>query len=270
MSAVPHHVASIGPQATSSALAGKRGLIVGIANEHSIAWGCAKAIRAQGGSIAATWLNDKARPFVEPLLRQLDSEILAPLDVEQPGQLEAVFEEIAQRWGQLDFVLHAIAFAPLADLHGRVTDSSAAGFARAMDVSCHSFVRMARLAEPLMKDGGALITMTYYGAQKVIPNYGIMGPVKAALEAVVRSLAAELGPAGIRVHAVSPGPIRTRAASGIGEFEQLLDDAAARAPEHQLVTIEDVGAATALLCSDAARALTGNVVFVDAGYHVMG
>ena len=251
-------------------LAGKRGLVVGVANEHSIAWGCAKAMRAHGAALAATWLNDKAKPFAEPLLRQLGAEILAPLDVEQPGQLEAVFAEIERRWGRLDFVLHAIAFAPAADLHGRVTDSSAAGFARAMDVSCHSFVRMARLAEPLMKDGGTLVTMSYYGAQKVIPNYGIMGPVKAALEAVVRSLAAELGPAGIRVHAVSPGPIRTRAASGIGDFERLLDDAAARAPEHQLVSIADVGAATALLCSDAARALTGNVTFVDAGYHVMG
>jgi enoyl-[acyl-carrier protein] reductase I len=184
--------------------------------------------------------------------------------------MEAVFAQIAQRWGRLDFLLHAIAYAPAADLHGRMVDSSAAGFARAMDISCHSFVRLARLAEPLMKDGGALVTMSYYGAQKVIPNYGLMGPVKAALEATVRYLAAELGPGGIRVHAVSPGPIKTRAASGIGEFEKLLDDTASRAPEHQLVTIADVGAVTALLCSDAARAMTGNVVFVDAGYHVMG
>ena len=251
-------------------LAGKRGLVVGIANEHSIAYGCAKAIRQQGGTIAATWLNDKARPFVEPLLQQLGADIAGPLDVEQPGQMEAVFDEIARRWGRLDFVLHAVAFAPAADLHGRVADCSAAGFARAMDVSCHSFVRMARLAEPLLKDGGTLVTMSYYGAQKVIPGYGIMGPVKAALEAVVSALAAELGPAGIRVHAVSPGPILTRAASGIGAFEQILDDAARRAPQHQLVTIDDVGAATALLCGDAARALTGNVLFVDAGYHVMG
>jgi enoyl-[acyl-carrier protein] reductase I len=254
----------------SLTLAGKKGLIVGIANEHSIAWGCAKAIRAQGGALAATWLDERARPFVQPLTEQLGVEIAAALDVTSPGQMEAVFAEIEHRWGQLDFVIHSIAFAPAADLHGRVVDSSSAGFSRAMDISCHSFIRMARLAEPLMKNGGALITMSYYGAQRVIPNYGIMGPVKAALEAVVRSLAAELGPRGIRVHAVSPGPIRTRAASGIGEFERLLDDAASRAPEHQLVTIADVGAATALLCSDAARALTGNVVFVDAGYHVMG
>lgn len=258
------------PAPAPPSLAGKKGLIVGIANDHSIAYGCAQAIRAQGGALAVTYLNDKALPYVEPLATHLAAEIVAPLDVEQPGQLEAVFAEIGWRWGRLDFVLHAIAFAPAADLHGRVVDSSAAGFARAMDVSCHSFIRMARLAEPLMKDGGALITMSYYGAQKVIANYGIMGPVKAALEASVRYLAAELGPAGIRVHAVSPGPIRTRAASGIGQFEHLLDDAAQRAPEHQLVTIADVGAVSALLCSDAARALTGNVVFVDAGYHVMG
>jgi enoyl-[acyl-carrier protein] reductase I len=251
-------------------LAGKKGLIVGIANEQSIAFGCAQVIHELGGAIAVTYMNAKAEPYVRPLADRLGAEMIAPLDVEQPGQMEAVFAQITQRWGRLDFLLHAIAYAPAADLHGRMVDSSAAGFARAMDISCHSFVRMARLAEPLMKDGGALVTMSYYGAQKVIPNYGIMGPVKAALEATVRYLAAELGQGGIRVHAVSPGPIKTRAASGIGEFEKLLDVAASRAPEHQLVTIADVGAVTALLCSDAARAMTGNVVFVDAGYHVMG
>ena len=251
-------------------LAGKKGLVIGIANEQSIAYGCAKVIHELGGTLAISYLNDRAEPFVRPLAERLEAEIITPLDVEQPGQLEAVFAQIEQRWGTLDFLLHAIAYAPAADLQGRVTDCSAAGFARAMDVSCHSFIRMAHLAEPLMKEGGALITMSYYGAQKVMQNYGIMGPVKAALESAVRYLAAELGPAGIRVHAVSPGPIKTRAASGIGHFEKLLDDAAVRAPQHQLVTIGDVGAVTALLCSDAARALTGNVVFVDAGYHVMG
>jgi len=251
-------------------LAGKKGLIVGIANAHSIAFGCAQAIRAQGGALAVTYLNDKALPFVAPLAAQLQAEIVAPLDVEQPGQLEALFADITQRWGRIDFLVHAIAFAPAADLHGRVVDSSAAGFARAMDVSCHSFLRMARLAEPLMHAGGALITMSYYGADKVIANYGIMGPVKAALESCVRYLATELGSAGIRVHALSAGPIKTRAASGIGQFEQLLDDSARRAPEHQLVTVDDVGAVTAFLCSDAARAMTGNLVFVDAGFHVVG
>jgi len=251
-------------------LAGQKGLVVGIANDQSIAYGCAQALQALGATLAVTYLNAKAEPHVRPLAEQLGAEIIAPLDVEQPGQLEAVFAQVTERWGRLDFVLHAIAFAPAADLHGRVMDSSAEGFARAMDVSCHSFIRMARLAEPLMASGGTLVTMSYYGAQKVIPHYGLMGPVKAALEATVRYLAAELGPAGIRVHAVSPGPIRTRAASGIGDFGQLLDDAASRAPQHQLVSIADVGAATAMLCSQAARALTGNVIFVDAGYHVMG
>jgi enoyl-[acyl-carrier protein] reductase I len=258
------------PNKSMPSLAGKKGLIVGIANEQSIAFGCAQVIRELGGAIAVTYMNAKAEPYVRPLADRLGAELIAPLDVEQPGQMEAVFAQIAQRWGRLDFLLHAIAYAPAADLHGRMVDSSAEGFARAMDISCHSFMRMARLAEPLMNDGGALVTMSYYGAQKVIANYGIMGPVKAALEATVRYLAAELGQGGIRVHAVSPGPIKTRAASGIGEFEKLLDDTASRAPEHQLVTIADVGAVTALLCSDAARAMTGNVVFVDAGYHVMG
>lgn len=251
-------------------LTGKKGLIVGIANDQSIAFGCARVMREQGASLAITYLNAKAEPFVRPLAGQFEADIVAPLDVEAPGQLEALFAQIGQRWGKLDFVLHAIAFAPMADLQGRMLDSSAEGFARAMDVSCHSFIRMARLAEPLMAGGGALVTMSYYGAQKVIDHYGIMGPVKAALEATVRYLAAELGPGGIRVHAVSPGPIRTRAASGIGHFEALLDEAASRAPQHQLVTIADVGAVTAMLCSDAARALTGNVIFVDAGYHVLG
>lgn len=253
-----------------ASLAGKKGLIVGIANEQSIAFGCAQVMRELGGAIAVTYMNAKAEPCVRPLADRLGAEIIAPLDVEQPGQMEAVFAQIAQHWGRLDFLLHAIAHAPAADLHGRMVDSSTAGFARAMDISCHSFVRLARLAEPLMKDGGALLTMSYYGAQKVIPNYGIMGAVKAALEATVRYLAAELGLGGIRVHAVSPGPIKARAASGIGEFEKLLDDTASRAPEHQRVTIADVGAVTALLRSEAARAMTGNVVFVDAGYHVMG
>lgn len=251
-------------------LAGKKGLIVGIANDQSIAYGCAQVMHKLGATLAITYFNAKAEPHVRPLAEQLEADLILPLDVEQPSQLEAVFAQLEQRWGKLDFVLHAIAFAPAADLHGRIVDSSAAGFARAMDVSCHSFLRMAKLAEPLMTGGGTLVTMSYYGAQKVIDNYGIMGPVKAALESSVRYLAAELGPAGIRVHAVSPGPIKTRAASGIGDFEQLLDDAASRAPQHQLVTIADVGAVTAMLCSDAARALTGNVTFVDAGYHVMG
>ena len=255
---------------SSLSLAGKKGLVVGIANDQSIAYGCALAMQSLGASLALTYFNAKAEPHVRPLAEQLNAEIVMPLDVEKTEQLTELFEQISLRWGKLDFLLHSIAFAPAADLQGRMVDSSAEGFARAMDISCHSFIRMAKMAEPLMAHGGTLVTMSYYGAQKVVDNYGIMGPVKAALEASVRYLAAELGPAGIRVHAVSPGPIRTRAASGIGDFEKLLDEAASRAPQHQLVGTADVGAVTAMLCTDAAQALTGSVIFVDAGYHIMG
>jgi enoyl-[acyl-carrier protein] reductase I len=250
-------------------LAGRKGLVVGIANEHSIAYGCARILRRCGAELAVTWLNDKARPHVEPLASELGAPIAMALDVEQPGALEAVFDTVRERWGRLDFVLHSIAFAPAADLHGRVADSSREGFARAMDVSCHSFTRMARLAEPLMADGGTLLTMSFHGAAEVVPHYGVMGPVKAALEASVRYLAAELGPRGIRVHGVSPGPIRTRAASGIASFNELIDDARRRAPLAREVEIDDVGSLCAFLVSDAARAITGDVHYVDGGFHII-
>jgi enoyl-[acyl-carrier protein] reductase I len=251
-------------------LAGKRGLVIGIANEHSIAWGCAKAFRAAGAELAVTWLNDKAMPHVLPLAEQLGADIRLPLDVEAPGQMEALFDAIATRWGRLDFVLHSIAFAPQSDLHGRVTDCSREGFGRAMDISCHSFLRLAKLAEPLMPDGGALMTMSYLGADEVIANYGMMGPVKAALESSVRYLAAELGPNGIRVNALSPGPLATRAASGIAHFDELLADAAARAPLRKLVTIDDVGALCVFLAGDGGRMMTGGTLYIDGGYHVIG
>ena len=251
-------------------LEGKKGLVVGIANSQSIAWGCARAFRAAGADLAVTWLNDKAAPYVQPLAAQLQAPIQMPLDVEQPGQLEAVFDAVTRQWGRLDFVLHSIAFAPAADLHGRLADSSREGFLRAMDISCHSFARMARLAEPLMKDGGSLLTMSYLGAAEVIDNYGLMGPVKAALESSVRYLAAEMGPQAIRVNAVSPGPLATRAASGIADFDQLLANAALRAPLRRLVDIDDVGALCAFLASDAGRSITGNTLYVDAGYHILG
>ena len=251
-------------------LEGKKGLVVGIANSHSIAWGCARSFRAAGADLAVTWLNDKAAPYVQPLAAQLQAPIQMPLDVEQPGQLEAVFDAVTRQWGRLDFVLHSIAFAPAADLHGRLANSSREGFLRAMDISCHSFARMARLAEPLMKDGGSLLTMSYLGAAEVIDNYGLMGPVKAALESSVRYLAAEMGPQGIRVNAVSPGPLATRAASGIADFDQLLANAALRAPLRRLVDIDDVGALCAFLASDAGRSITGNTLYVDAGYHILG
>jgi len=195
-------------------LTGHKSLIVGIANEDSIAFGCAKAFREAGADLAVTWLNEKARPHVEPLADKLGADIKAQLNVETPGELEAVFDDIAARWGKLDSLVHSIAYAPKEDLQGGLLDCSAEGFARAIDVSCHSFVRMARLAAPLMPDGGTLFAMSYVGANRVVANYNVMGPVKAALEASARYLAYELGPLGIRVHAISPGPLKTRAASG--------------------------------------------------------
>ena len=249
---------------------GKRGLIVGVANVDSIAYGCARQLRARGAELAITYLNAKAEPHVRPLAEALDCPLILPLDVEAPGQLERVFEAIDARWGQLDFLLHAIAFAPAADLRGRVVDCSLAGFQQAMRVSCYSLLEMARAAEPLMRDGGTILTMSFRGADRVVAQYNVMGPVKAALESAVRYLAHELGPQGIRVHALSPGPMRTRAASGLADFDRLLDDARQRAPQRRLATIDEVGAAAAFLISDAARALTGDTLFVDAGYHVMG
>ena len=251
-------------------LRGKRGLILGIANERSIAYGCARVMAACGAELAVTYLNGDAEPHVRPLAEALRCPLILPCDVREPGQLEAVFDTVGRTWGGIDFVLHAIAYAPTDDLHGRVTDCSAAGFGLAMDVSCHSFIRCAKLAEPLMPHGGCLLTFTFYGGEKVVPNYNLMGPVKAALEASVRVLAAELGSRRIRVNAVSPGPLGTRAASGLAHFDELLGDAWSRAPEHMLARIDDVGSVAAFLVSDAARLVTGNVEFVDAGYHVMG
>jgi len=248
-------------------LKGKRGLVVGIANADSIAFGAAAKLRAFGAGLAVTWLNEKAEPHVRPLAEQLGAEIAMKLDVEAPGEMEAVFERLTRDWGKLDFVIHSIAFAPRADLHGRVIDCSAEGFAQAMRVSCWSFLRMAKLAEPIMAPGGVLVTMSYYGADKVVANYNIMGPVKAALEASVRYAAAELGPSGIRVFAVSPGPLRTRAASGIAQFDELIADAKERAPAQRLVDIAEVGRVVAFLVSGASSGMTGDTIYVDAGLH---
>ena len=222
-----------------------------------------------GAELAVTYLNEKAKKFVEPLANELDAPIFMPLDVNTPGQMEAVFERIEQEWGTLDFLVHSIAFSPKETLCGRVVDSPRDGFATTMDVSCWTFMRMAHLAEPLMKNGGTLFTMTYYGSQMVVKNYNIMGVAKAALECAVRYMAAELGPKGIRVHAISPGPLATRAASGIPEFDELLDKAQEKAPARSLVSIDDVGVATAFLAHDAARLITGETLYVDGGYHII-
>ena len=249
-------------------LEGQKALIVGIANEQSIAWGCAKAFKAQGADLAVTWLNDKAAHFVRPLAEELEAEIMAPLDVGQPGQLEAVFDQITDRWGRLDTLLHSIAFAPRDDLHGRVIDCSPGGFGLAMDISVHSFLRMIRLAEPLMPQGGCCLSVSFFGASRVVRHYNMMGPVKAALESSVRYAAAELGEQGIRVHALSPGPLKTRAASGIDQFDELLASATDRAPTQKLATIEDVGAMAAFLASPGARNLTGGVHDIDGGFSI--
>ncbi|MBD9529823.1 MULTISPECIES: enoyl-ACP reductase FabI [Paracoccus] len=257
------------PLAQAKLLEGKKGLIVGIANDQSIAWGCARAFRALGAEVAVTYLNDKAKRFVEPLAQEVEAPIFLPLDMLVPGQVEAVFDEITAKWGELDYLIHSIAFAPRDTLAGRVTDAPLDGFLKTMEVSCWSFMRMAHLAEPLMKRGGAMFTMSYYGAEMVVENYNIMGVAKAALESAVRYMAAELGPKGIRVHAISPGPLATRAASGIPEFDELLAKAERKAPARELVGIDDVGAAVAFLAHDAARLITGQTIYIDGGYHII-
>ena len=257
------------PDTIRPVLQGQKALVVGIANDQSIAYGCAQAFRTAGAELAVTWLNEKARPHVEPLAREVGATIAAPLDVSVPGQLEAVFDLIRTRWGKLDILLHSIAFAPREDLQGGLLECSAAGFGKAMDVSCHSFIRMAKLATPLMVEGGTMFAMSYYGASRVVPNYNVMGPVKAALEAACRYLAYELGPRGIRVHPVSPGPLKTRAASGLKDFDLLLNEAMQKAPVGELVDIMDVGFACAYLATPYARRITGGTVYVDGGVHIM-
>lgn len=251
-------------------LDGKTGLVVGIANEHSIAWGCADAFRRQGAALAVTYLNDKAAPHVRPLAARVEAPVVLPLDVRDATQMDALFDAIAERWGRLDFLLHSIAFCPREDLHGRVVDCSRDGFLTAMDVSVYSFVDLVRRAEPLMTAGGACLTVSYLGADRVMEHYNVMGPVKAALEGVTRAMAADLGPKGIRVNALSPGPMLTRAASGIEQFDSLMATAASRAATRRLATVQDVGAQAAFLVSDAAANLTGGIYYVDGGFNVMG
>lgn len=250
-------------------LSGKKALVVGVANEHSIAYGCAKALREVGADLAITYLNEKAKPFVEPLAKEVAASIFDPLDVSVAGQAEGVFQSIRDKWGRLDILVHSIAFAPKQDLQGGLLNCSAEGFSKAIDVSCHSFVRLARLAVPLMTDGGTMMAMSYHGASKVVPNYSVMGPVKAALEAACRYLAYELGSKRIRVHAISPGPLKTRAASGLRNFDLLLTEAVERAPVGELVDIMDVGFTCAFLATPYARRLSGSTIYVDSGMNIM-
>ena len=249
-------------------LNGKKGLVLGIANEQSIAWGCAKLARQLGADVVATCLNDKARKYVEPLTQPFGIE-LVNCNVEDEGALQALVDQAVQKLGKLDFVIHSIAWAPLEDLHGRVVDSSSTGFARAMEVSCHSFATLAKLAAPQMKEGGSMITMTYLGADEAVPHYGLMGPVKAALESLVRYMALELGPQKIRVHAVSPGPVPTRAASGIAAFDELMQHSAQKSPLGRLVLLDEIAQLCAFLCADASSGMTGQTLYVDAGAHAV-
>lgn len=249
-------------------LTGRKGLVLGLADDRSIAYGVIREARAQGAHLVATCLNAKAQLAVGPLAQQLGVPLLA-CNVEDPQQLAATVAETAELLGDLDFVVHSIAWAPLADLHGAVIDSSSQGFARAMDISCHSFATLAKLCAPHMRHGGSFVTMTYLGADEAVPHYGMMGPVKAALESLVRYMAMELGPANIRVHAVSPGPIATRAASGIDAFDDLMANAIRKAPLQRLVTLDEIARLTTFLCSEAASGMTGQTLYVDGGCHAV-
>jgi len=259
----PHRFAAI-------SLKGRKGLVLGVANEHSLAWAASQHFSKAGASLAITYLGEKAKPYVQPLAQDIGAAIISPCDVLQPGELESVFDQIGCQWGRLDFLLHSIAWARQEDLRGRLTDCSQAGFAESMSVSCHSLIRMAKLAEPLMKEGGSLITTSFYGAEKVVDHYNVMGPVKAALEASVRYLAHELGPKGVRVNAISAGAVRTRAASGLVHLDELLNESASKAPLRRLVSSDEVGRAALFLASDFSSAITGEVLHVDAGFHVEG
>lgn len=257
-----------GPRVTPP-LQGKCGIVAGVANESSIAFGCARMMKGQGAEVLCTYGHPKAEPHAREPLEALGIRDVAFCDVRDPEAVEAVFDRALERWGRLDFLVHSIAFGRRPDVQGRLTDSSTEAFLEAMDITCHSFVRFAKAAEPLMTEGGTLIAMSYLGAVRAVRDYALMGPVKAALESSVRYLASELGPAGIRVHAISPGPMPTRAASGLKDFDAMADAAAAKSPFGRLTTIDEVGALAAFLVSDGASGMTGSVHYVDAGVHAI-
>ena len=255
---------------TGTLMKGKRGLIMGVANNRSIAWGIAKAVAAQGAEVALTYQGDALKKRVVPLAAELGSDVVLPCDVTDPASMDAVFAALQEKWGRLDFLVHAIAFADKAELDGRYVDTSEKNFTQSMLISCYSFTALARRAEKLMTDGGSMLTLSYYGAEKVMPHYNVMGVAKAALEASVRYLAADLGRQNIRVNAISAGPIKTLAASGISDFRYILKWNEYNSALRRSVTIEEVGGAGLYLLSDLGRAVTGEVHHVDAGYHVQG
>lgn len=251
-------------------MAGKKGLIMGVANDRSIAWGIARAAADAGAELAFTYQGDALKRRVVPLAQSIDCDFTMPCDVTDDASIDALFAEIERKWGKLDFVIHAIAYADKDELKGRYVDTSAGNFRNSMLVSCYSFTAIANRAEPLMTDGGSMVTLTYYGAERVMPHYNVMGVAKAALEASVRYLAVDLGPKNIRVNAISAGPIKTLAASGIGDFRQILRWNELNAPLKRNVTIEQVGNSALFLISDLGEGVTGEVLHVDSGYHVVG
>ena len=255
---------------TQGLMAGKRGLIMGVANNRSIAWGIAKALSDAGAEIALTYQGDSLRKRVEPLAEDLGAIVAGHCDVTDESSMDAVFDTLAQRWGKIDFLVHAVAFSDKGELTGRYVDTSAGNFAQTMHISCYSFTAIAQRAEKLMSDGGSMLTLTYYGAEKVMPHYNVMGVAKAALEASVRYLAADLGKQAIRVNAISAGPIKTLAASGIGDFRYILKWNEYNAPLRRSTTIDEVGDAALFLLSDLGRGVTGEIQHVDSGYHVVG
>ncbi len=251
-------------------LRGKRGLIMGVANNRSIAWGIAKAAADAGAELAFTYQGDALKKRVEPLAKQLGGHVVGHCDVTDASTIDAVFAEIEKLWGKLDFVVHCIAFSDKDELTGRYVETSEANFSKSLLISCYSFTAITQRAEKLMTDGGAMLTLTYYGAEKWMPHYNVMGVAKAALEASVQYLAADLGPSNIRVNAISAGPIKTLAASGIGDFRYILRWNEYNSPLRRTVTIEEVGETAVFLVSDMSRGITGEILHVDAGYHVVG